>query len=248
MQPPFFLFLCLTFGSEYALATAVPSPSPSLVPTLAPTSVPTDPRALVITGVYSNDVAATISGGGTINIENNGAHVAATQQGLGSIIIVNNGGPITATNTGNGTMSIFSDCTAAVTVSKTGNGFTFVNVTGTSAITYTIDGNGDYTYPQVFIYPTMVPSPAPSKIVVPSSLPTSVPSSAPTSSMSPTKKDQRCEPYNIHVGASFELFLCGLFISDICVKIYLYLTSHVSLYHHIKSAQITRTVQVWHLG
>jgi hypothetical protein len=121
--------------------------------------------------------------------------VTATQQGFGSIIIVNNGGAVTATNTGNGTMSIFSDCTAAVTVTKTGNGFTLVNVTGTSAIAYTIDGDGDYTYPEVFIYPTMVPSPAPSKIVVPSSLPTSFPSSAPTSSMSPTKHHRFLQQY-----------------------------------------------------
>jgi hypothetical protein len=115
----------------------------------------------VITGIYSNDVTATISGGGTINIENNGAHVTATQQGSGSIIIVNNGGAVTATNTGSGTMSIFSDCTAAVTVSKTGSGFTVVNVTGTSAIAYTIDGDGDYTYPEVYMD---TPSPVPSSV------------------------------------------------------------------------------------
>jgi hypothetical protein len=69
-----------------------------------------------ISGSTAVDVAPTATGtsGGTINVQNNGAHVAATQTGTGHIGIVNNGGPLTATNTGTGTMTINSDASAAM--------------------------------------------------------------------------------------------------------------------------------------
>ena len=102
---------------------------------------------MIVSGANSGDVAPVLSGGGSINVENNGAHVAATQTGTGSITIVNNGQVMAATNTGSGAMWINSDATGAVAVTRNGNGDTSVSATGSGAIAYTINGDGDVTYP-----------------------------------------------------------------------------------------------------
>jgi hypothetical protein len=112
---------------------------------LADVASSTSPHILV-SGRTAADVTPVVTGGGFINVVNNGAHVAATQTGSGTIAIVNNGGPLTATNTGKGLMSIKSTCTAAVTVTNTGNGRVTVNAAGTSAIAITHTGDADVVY------------------------------------------------------------------------------------------------------
>jgi hypothetical protein len=99
-----------------------------------------------VTGANAGAVSTTITGGGYINLVNNGAYVTATETGTGTINIVNNGGVITATNTGNGVLTINNTCTAAVTVTNTGNGNTRVNATGTKVITLAYTDGLDHTY------------------------------------------------------------------------------------------------------
>jgi len=120
---------------------------------------------ITLSGKTSGDVSPTITGGGFINVQNNGAHVAATVTGTGTLNIVNNGaavagtltgngtmnlvnngGPLSATNTGNGQMTVSSTCSAAVTVTNTGNGNIRVNASGSEAITLTYTDGGDHTY------------------------------------------------------------------------------------------------------
>lgn len=103
---------------------------------------------IFVSGTTAADVAPVISGGGSINVVNNGAHVAATQTGSGRIVIVNNGGILAATNTGTGLMTINSTATGAVAVTNTGNGRVTVYATGAAAIAITHSGDEDYTYPE----------------------------------------------------------------------------------------------------
>jgi hypothetical protein len=100
-----------------------------------------------ISGTTAADVAAVATGGGFINVVNNGAHVAATQSGTGTINILNNGQVLTATNTGTGVMTINSTAIGAVTVTNTGNGRVNVTATGSAAIALTHTGDDDFTYP-----------------------------------------------------------------------------------------------------
>ncbi|MBU2447643.1 MAG: DUF3494 domain-containing protein [Bacteroidetes bacterium] len=102
---------------------------------------------ITVSGTNAGDVAPVVTGGGFINVVNNGAHVVATQTGTGTINIVNNGGGLTATNTGNGVMTINSTATGFVTVTNTGNGRVNVTATGSAPITLTHTGDNDFTYP-----------------------------------------------------------------------------------------------------
>jgi hypothetical protein len=102
---------------------------------------------ITVTGITALDVAPVLTGGGSINVANNGAHVAATQTGTGAINIVNNGLVMAATNTGSGTMTINSTDTGAVTVTQTGNGDVTVNATGTTPLTLTFADNLPHVYP-----------------------------------------------------------------------------------------------------
>jgi hypothetical protein len=105
------------------------------------------PANIKVTGSHAADVAPVVSGGGSIQVMNNGAHVAANQTGSGSIVIQNNGQVMAAINIGTGTMIINSDATGAVAVTRTGNGNTYVTAHGSSAIAYVVNGDGDVTYP-----------------------------------------------------------------------------------------------------
>jgi hypothetical protein len=104
------------------------------------------PTNVTVSGSTAADVTPVVTGGGFINVMNNGAHVAATQTGLGTISIVNNGGVLTATNTGTGVMTINSTATGAVTVTNTGNGRITVNATGAAAIAIVHTGDEDASY------------------------------------------------------------------------------------------------------
>ncbi len=100
-----------------------------------------------VTGSNKLDVPPVVTGGGSIKVENNGAHVAATQTGTGSLNVVNNGDVLAATNTGSGSMIVNSDATGAVAVTRVGIGNTFVTATGSAPIVCTIRGDGNATYP-----------------------------------------------------------------------------------------------------
>lgn len=90
-------------------------------------------------------VTATVHDVGTMNIVNSGAGVTATLTGTGSVSIVNSGtAALTATNTGNGKMTIHNDASAALTVTQTGNGNVTVNFTGSTPMTYTFSDNEDH--------------------------------------------------------------------------------------------------------
>jgi hypothetical protein len=102
---------------------------------------------ITVTGRNAADVSPTVTGTGSINVFNDGAHVAATQAGSGSINIVNKGGVLTASNTGAGVMTINSTATGAVTVTNTGNGRVTVTAAGAAAIALTHNGDADFTYP-----------------------------------------------------------------------------------------------------
>jgi hypothetical protein len=121
---------------------------------------------ITVTGSHAADVTPTITGGGTINVQNNGGHVAATVTGAGAINITNNGAAVTvtevgagtfnilnngqvltATNTGNGVITINSTCTGAVTINNTGNGNITVNATGSAAITLAYTDGLNHSYP-----------------------------------------------------------------------------------------------------
>jgi hypothetical protein len=67
-------------------------------------------------------LAPAVTGGGFIDVKNNGGHVAATQTGTGTIEIVKNGGVLTATNTGKGVMTIKSTATGAAAIAITHTG------------------------------------------------------------------------------------------------------------------------------
>jgi len=101
---------------------------------------------ITVTGTKAGDVSATITGGGFINIVNNGAYVTTTQTGTGTINVYNNGAGVTVTNTGSGVVTVNNSCLAAVTVTNTGNGNIRVNATGTEAITLTYTDGLDHTY------------------------------------------------------------------------------------------------------
>jgi fibronectin-binding autotransporter adhesin len=105
----------------------------------------TNPQ-IVVSGTNAADVAPTVTGGGFINVQNNGGHVTVTETGTGTINIVNNGGVLTATNTGNGVMTIVSTATGAVTITNTGNGRITLYATGAAATTITHTGDDDITY------------------------------------------------------------------------------------------------------
>jgi hypothetical protein len=134
----------------------------------AATSVASIPPGspVTVTGTHAADVAPTVTGGGSINVVNNGGHVAATVTGTGAINITNNGAAVTvietgsgtfnilnngqvltATNTGNGVITINSTCTGTVTVTNTGNGNITVNATGSTPITLSYSDGLDHTYP-----------------------------------------------------------------------------------------------------
>ncbi|EMY78525.1 PF11999 family protein [Leptospira weilii serovar Ranarum str. ICFT] len=132
------LFASVTMVNTIINSSGVPA---AVQPATAPVS------GVTVTGSTSADVVGVVSGGGYINVENNGGHVAATETGTGTINIVNNGGVLTATNTGNGVMTIHSNATGAVTVTNTGNGNVTVNATGAAAIALTHTGDDDYIYP-----------------------------------------------------------------------------------------------------
>lgn len=99
---------------------------------------------ITVSGTNAGDVAPVVTGGGFINVVNNGAHVAATQSGIGTINIVNNGQVMAATNTGSGVMTINSRATGAVTVTNTGNARVNVTANG-GGLTATNTGNGVVT-------------------------------------------------------------------------------------------------------
>jgi hypothetical protein len=136
-------------AAPVATVTAKPSFKPSGVPTTSgPTAGPSyAANDIQLSGTNQGIITPTVTGGGSMKIENNGAAVTATQTGTGRIVITNNGAAVTATNTGTGIMTIISDCIGAVTVTRTGNGATNVVATGVAAITYTLTGDGDATYP-----------------------------------------------------------------------------------------------------
>ena len=123
------------------IANTITAPAPGVAPVQPPAS------HITVSGTNAGDVAPVVTGGGFINVVNNGAHVAATQTGTGTINIVNNGGELTATNTGNGVMTINSTATGFVTVTNTGNGRVNVTATGSAPITLTHTGDDDFTYP-----------------------------------------------------------------------------------------------------
>jgi hypothetical protein len=101
---------------------------------------------ITVTGTNAGAVSTTITGGGFINVVNNGAYVTATETGTGTINIVNNGAVVTVANTGNGVVTVNNMCTAAVAVTNTGNGNIRVNATGTKAIILTYTDGRDHTY------------------------------------------------------------------------------------------------------
>lgn len=129
--------------------------------------VPVSPATpITVTGINAADVTPAVTGGGSINVVNNGGHVAATVTGTGAINITNNGAAVTvtengagtfnilnngqvltATNTGNGVITINSTCTGAVTVTNTGNGNITVNATGTAPITLVYTDGANHNYP-----------------------------------------------------------------------------------------------------
>ncbi|HRG46240.1 MAG TPA: pilin [Leptospiraceae bacterium] len=121
---------------------------------------------ITITGRNALDVAPALSGGGFINVENDGGFVAVTETGTGRIHLVNhgaaltatatgkgmmnilnNGKVLTATNTGNGVLTVNNTCTAAVIVTNTGNGRVTVTFSGSTPITFTHTGDEDFAYP-----------------------------------------------------------------------------------------------------
>ena len=123
------------------IANTITAPTTGVAPVQPPAS------NITVSGTNAGDVAPVVTGGGFINVVNNGDHVAATQTGTGTINIVNNGGGLTATNTGNGVMTINSTATGLVTVTNTGNGRVNVTATGSAPITLTHTGDDDFTYP-----------------------------------------------------------------------------------------------------
>jgi len=123
------------------IANTITAPTTGVAPVQPPAS------NITVSGTNAGDVAPVVTGGGFINVVNNGNHVAATQTGTGTINIVNNGGGLTATNTGNGVMTINSTATGFVTVTNTGNGLVNVTATGSAPITLTHTGDDDFTYP-----------------------------------------------------------------------------------------------------
>jgi len=133
---------------------------------VAPVIPPPPTSPITVTGTNAADVTPTVTGGGSINVVNNGGHVAATVTGTGAINITNNGAAVTvtengagtfnilnngqvltATNTGDGVITINSTCTGAVTVTNTGNGNITVNATGTAPITLIYTDGANHTYP-----------------------------------------------------------------------------------------------------
>jgi hypothetical protein len=143
---------------------AIAVPVVPIVPVIPPV-VPATP-GVTVTGTRSADVTPVVYNGGSINVQNNGAHVLATVTGAGAINITNNGAAVTvtengsgainvlnngqlvtATNTGNGVVTINNTCTAAVTVTNTGNGNIRVNAAGSLPITLTYADGIDHTYP-----------------------------------------------------------------------------------------------------
>jgi hypothetical protein len=100
------------------------------------------------TGARTN-VAAVLTGSGSITVhQNSTAHVAATQTGAGTITVTNNGQVMAATNTGTGTMNITNADTGAVAVTRTGNGNTTVVIPPSSTpLALTFNGDGNVWYP-----------------------------------------------------------------------------------------------------
>ena len=133
-------------SNAQALATAVSAQATSGAKSTAYSVVSTTPN-ITVTGTHAGNVAPVLTGGGSINVVNNGAFVAATQTGTGTISITNNGQVMAATNTGTGTMTINSTNTGAVAVTNTGNGNITVNATGTTPISLTYNDGLDHTYP-----------------------------------------------------------------------------------------------------
>ncbi len=132
----------------------------------AAVAVLTSTAPVTVTGSNAADVTPIVTGGGTINVQNNGGHVAATVTGPGAINITNNGAAVTvietgagifnilnngqvltATNTGDGVITINSTCTGAVTVTNTGDGNITVNATGSTPITLSYSDGLNHTYP-----------------------------------------------------------------------------------------------------
>jgi hypothetical protein len=152
-------------GRALAQTAAVTLDTNTFNASAAPLTIPPAPPVLV-SGTRAYDVTPTVTGGGSINVVNNGGHVAATVTGAGAINITNNGAAVTvtengsgtfnilnngqvltATNTGNGVITINSTCTGAVTLTNTGNGNVTVNATGSAPITLTYTDGADHTYP-----------------------------------------------------------------------------------------------------
>jgi len=132
------LFAAVTMVNTVINANGVPAVLPPVDPPIGP---------IVVSGSTAANVVPVVSGGGFINVENNGGLVTVTETGTGTINIVNNGGVLTSTNTGNGVMTINSTATGTVTVTNTGNGRVTVNASGADAIIITHTGDEDFTYP-----------------------------------------------------------------------------------------------------
>jgi hypothetical protein len=135
------------FASVTMVNTIINAPSVAVATSGVSRSLAAAANQVTVSGSTAADVAAVVSGGGSITVVNNGAHVAATQTGTGAINATNNGGVLTATNSGTGIMTITSNATGAVTVTNTGNGRVTVNATGAAAIAIVHTGNADFVYP-----------------------------------------------------------------------------------------------------
>jgi hypothetical protein len=102
---------------------------------------------VTISGSFSTNVGHALTGGGYINVINNGGHVEVTEAGTGSVNVINTGQNVTVSNTGNGIMTVNSNVGAAVVVSNTGNGNVTVNARGSVALTIMHTGDEDFVYP-----------------------------------------------------------------------------------------------------
>jgi hypothetical protein len=136
----------LALNASVTMVNTVVNVYGEAVPVLPVTPDPVTPHLLLSGtaggGAEPYDVAAVITLGGYINVENNGGHVAATITGAGTIDITNDGGLVTATQTGNGVMTIGNTNPGTLTITNTGNGNTTIANTGAGALTLTNTGNG----------------------------------------------------------------------------------------------------------
>jgi len=117
-----------------------------------PLPITPDPVTPHLVETGTGVTVSVITLGGYINVANDGGAVAATMTGAGTMNINNSAtaGVCTATQTGNGTMTIGTVAvprsnTGVLTVTVTGDGQTDVIDTGTGALTITNTGNGPTT-------------------------------------------------------------------------------------------------------